>query len=336
MGESGLNSFRIALCVLLVSVVAVFAQAQDSRSENSAAESTSSTAEKKAGLSPDRVILKVGGVQITQAEFEASIGDIEPKSDPDKAGEDNKDRRRLGDDYASVLTLSQQAVANHLDSSPDIRRQLMVDRLQILSDAQFAKLLRQAKPTNDEIGQYYSSHLADFDRVKVRRLFIWKAGAGSSNTRGLPAEAARARADAILHATAAGSDPDKLAEAFKGSEEGMLDAEPISFLRGGLPAKMEKVAFALKPGEWAEGDDNKDEVILLHLVERDRRPLAEVKSLVEQEVQGQKMQVKLDELKQKASIWMDESYFGRAVATAPGEQRPDSNPPSKFRKSDKK
>jgi len=152
----------------------------------------------------------------------------------------------------------------------------------------------------------------------------------------LAPEAARARADAILHASTSGGDPDKLAEAFKGSEEGMLDAEPIPFLRGGLPAKMEKVAFALTPGVWAEGDDNKDEIILLHLVERDRRPLAEVRSLIEQQVQGQKMQVKLDELKQKAGIWMDESYFGRAVAAVPGEQRPVSNPPSKFSKTDKK
>jgi hypothetical protein len=264
------------------------------------------------------------------------IGDFEPKGDADKPGADDKDRRTLGDDYASVLVLSQQAVANHLDASPEVRRQLTVDRMQVLSDAQFASLMRQAKPSAAEISQYYSSHLEDYDRVKIRRLFIWKAGAGSTNTKGLAPDAARARADAILQASKSGGDPEKLAEAFKGSEEGMLDAEPIPFTRGTLPAKLEKVAFALKPGEWAEGDETKDNVILLHVVARDRRPLTEVSSFIEQRVQGQKIQVKLDELKKKAGIWMDEQYFGTAVATVPREQRPVSHPPSKDSKSSEK
>ena len=314
-----MTSLRIALHVLLISVMAGVGHAQDSNS----------TPAKKAAPSADRVILKVGGVPVTQAEFESMIGDFEPQRDADKPGTDDKDRRSLGDDYASVLMLSQQAVANHLDATPEIRRQLTVDRMQILSDAQFASLMRQAKPSAEEINQYYSSHLEDFDRVKIRRLFIWKVGTGSGNTKGLAPDAARARADAILQASKSGGDPEKLAEAFKGSEEGLLDAEPIPFARGVLPAKLEKVAFALKPGDWAEGDDTPDKLILLHLVERDRRPLSEVSPFIEQKVQGQKMQVKLDEMKKKAGIWMDEQYFGTAVATVPREQRPVSNPPSK-------
>ena len=262
------------------------------------------------------------------------IGDFEPQGDAEKPGADDKDRRTLGDDFASVMMLSQQAVANHLDSSPEIRRQLTVARMQILSDAQFASLMRQAKPGAEEISQYYSSHLADFDRVKIRRLFIWKVGAGSTNTKGLAPDAARARADAILLAAKSGGDPEKLAEVFKGSEEGLLDAQPIPFTRGVLPAKLEKVAFTLKPGEWAEGDDTPDKLILLHLVERDRRSLTEVSSFIEQRVQGQKIQVRLSELKKKTGIWMDEQYFGTAVATVPREQRPVSNPPSKDTKSE--
>ena len=58
----------------------------------------------------DRVILKVGDVQVTEAEFESRISDIEPQGgDPDKDSVTEKDRRKLGDDYASVLMLSQQA-----------------------------------------------------------------------------------------------------------------------------------------------------------------------------------------------------------------------------------
>jgi hypothetical protein len=54
---------------------------------------------------------------------------------------------------------------------------------------------------------------------------------------------------------------------------------------------------------------------------------------VEKLVQGGKMQVKLDELKKKSDVWLDESYFGSgsAVAKEPGEQRPVSKPRSETR-----
>jgi len=285
------------------------------------------------------VILKVGNTQVTQADFEAHISDIEPHgADADEAGpaDDDKDRRKLGDDYASVLALSQQAVAEHLDSSPEVSRKLALDRIQILSDAEFAGLLRQTQPTSEEISQYYSAHAPDYDLVRIRRLFIWKRGGDSKNSHGLTPQDARARADAILHASAAGLDAKKLAEEFKGSDTGMFDADPISFPRGELPPKMEKVAFALKDGQWSEVQDTADSVILIQFVQRGRQPLSEVKSLIERRLQGQKVQAKLGDLKKNAGIWMDEQYFGTAVAPVPGAQRRDSDPPSTLRKTEKK
>ena len=82
-------------------------------------------------------------------------------------------RKAIGDNYASLLMLSQQALANHLESSPEVIRQLALDRTQILSNAEFARLKAQAKPTPEEIRAYYSAHLDDYDVVQLRRLFIW-------------------------------------------------------------------------------------------------------------------------------------------------------------------
>lgn len=314
---------RVALFLLLtaVSVGVVFAQEPGEKSA------------KKSSSAADRVVLKVGNVQVTQAEFEANIGDIEPQGDPDKGGDIDKTRRKTGDDYASVLMLSQQALANHLDSSPEISRQLAVARMQILSDAQFASLVRQSTPSAQEISQYYAGHGADFDRVRVQRLFIWKVGGGSKNTKGLAPEAARTRADAILQASS-GGDAEKLADAFADSEDGLLDTAPVAFVRGDLPPKLEKVAFSLKEGQWAEAEDTPDRIFLLHLVQRDRRTLTESSSLIAQRLQNQKLQVKLDELKKQAGIWMDENYFGPALATVPEAQGTVSQQPvSKLEKS---
>jgi parvulin-like peptidyl-prolyl isomerase len=284
------------------------------------------------------VVLKVGNAEVTQADFESRISDIEPQGDADKQGakDKGKDRRKLGDDYASVLMLSQQAVVNHLDSSPEVSRQLAIARMQVLSDAEFASLMRQADPTTEEISKYYAAHLPDYDQVHIRRLFIWKRRDNAKDAPVLSSQAARASADRIRQAYAAGTSEQKLAADLLKSGDGMLDPEPLTFPRGELSPQMEKVAFALKEGEWSEVQDTPASLLLIQLVKRGGQPLGEVSSAIQEELQGQKMEALLDDLKKKAGIWMDEQYFGTAVAPVPGAQRRVSNPPSEFRKSAKK
>ena len=282
------------------------------------------------------MVLKVGDVQVTEAEFESRIAAIEPQADPDKEGATEKDRRKLGDDYASVLMLSQQAVANHLDSSPEVSQQLAIARMQVLSDAEFASLMRQATPSSEEISQYYSAHLADYDEVQIRRLFIWKQRDNSKTAPVLSSQAARANADQIRKEYASGTDVKKLSEDVRRSGEGMLDPEPLTFPRGELPAQLEKVAFTLKEGEWSEVEDTPARLLLIQLVKRDRQQLGRVSERIEKNLQGEKMQALLDDLKKKAGIWMDQQYFGTGVAPVPGAQQRVSVPPSELQESAKK
>jgi parvulin-like peptidyl-prolyl isomerase len=282
------------------------------------------------------VVLKVGDVQVTEAEFESRIATIEPQGDPDKDGATEKDRRKLGDDYASVLMLSQQAVANHLDSSPEVSRQLAVARMQVLSDAEFESLMRKATPSSEEVSQYYSAHLSDYDEVQIRRLFIWKQRDNSKTAQVLSSQAARTSADQIRKEYASGTDVKKLSEDVRRSGEGMLDPEPLTFPRGELPPQLEKVAFTLKEGEWSEVEDTPARLLLIQLVKRDRQQLGQVSERIEKNLQSEKMQALLDDLKKKAGIWMDQQYFGTAVAPVPGAQQRISVPPSELQESAKK
>jgi len=320
---------RITPCFLLV-LVAAIGHAQ-TPSPNPSSSSGSSAASPGTG----RVVLKVGDVQVTQEEFESRVKDIEPQADPEE-GAPAKDRRKLGDDYASVLMLSQQALASHLDSSPEVSRELAIARMQVLSDAEFASLMRQATPSFEEVSQYYSAHLSDYDEVQIRRLFIWKQRENAKNAPVLTSQAAKTRADQIRQEFAGGSSPQKLADQLNKSGEGMLDAEPLSFPRGELSGQMEKVAFGLKEGEWGEVEDTPARLLLIQLVKRDRQQLGQVSSIIEKDLQAETLQAMLDDLKKKAGIWMDEKYFGTAVAPVPGAQRRISKPPSELQNSAKK
>jgi hypothetical protein len=319
----------VVLHLLLAGLLAGIGHAQASPGATPAPAKPSSPAE--------RVILKVGDTQVTQADFEARIKEIEPQGDAENGGAAlQKDRQRLGDDYASVLMLSQLAVTGNLDSSPEVSRQLAIARMQVLSDAEFASLMRQAAPTTEEINRYYSAHLADYDQVHIRRLFIWKQRDNKKDAPVLSSEAARGSADRIRQAFAAGSSAEKLADDLIKSGDGMLDVEPVMFPRGELSGRMGKVAFSLKEGDWSEVQNTAASLLLIQLVKRSRQPLGEVSSVIEKQLQGQKLEARLDDLKKKAGIWMDEQYFGTAVAPVPGAQRRVTNPPSELRKSAKK
>jgi hypothetical protein len=315
MGRIRVQTLRHLLlsCVL---IAAAYAQ-QPSTPTSSPSSAASAAAPAQSAVPPsERVVLKVGNVQVTQAEFESLISTLEAQQGPADLS-----RRAIGENYASLLMLAQQAVAHHLDSTPDVIRQLAIDRDQILSNAEFAALKAQAKPTAEEISAYYSAHLDDYDVVLVRRIFIWKKVG-----RGMSSADAHALADALRQAYASGSDPKKL---IRDPDSVVLDAEPLSFRRGELPEKMAKPAFSIKEGEWVVLDDNADTLVLLQLVKRSRRDLKEMSPSIEKKLQGEKLKAQLDNLKEQSGVWLDQGYFA-AAPTMPGSstQPQTSGPPN--------
>ena len=302
---------RTVPLLLLASLLGTLGYAQEPASPNSSPNAST----KQSSSDADRVVLKVGDIQVTKEEFESRIRDVEGHADESAP---DKDRQRLGDDYASVLMLSQQAVAKHLDSSPEVARQLAIARMQVLSDAEFASLMQQAQPTFAEVSQYYSAHLADYDEVRIRRLFVWKKRDNAKDAPVLSSPAVKARSEQIRQTLAAGTSEKRVSADLSKSGEGMLDAEPVSFPRGELSAHMEKVAFGLEEGEWGEVEDTPARLLLIQLVRRDRQQLGEVSSAIEQELHGQKMQALLDDSEKESRYLDGPAVFWDCGGSCPG------------------
>jgi hypothetical protein len=266
------------------------------------------------------VVLKVGNLRVTQADFESLVSVLEAQQGPADLS-----RQAIGENYASLLMLSQKAVADHLDTSPEVIRQLAIDRTQILSNAEFASLKLQAKPTAEEISAYYAAHLDDYDVVQVRRIFIWKKIKGSDASRDISSADARALAEAIRLAYASGADPQKL---IREPDHVVLDAAPLSFSRGELPENMAKPAFTIKEGEWVTLDDTPDALVLLQLVKRTRLDLKEVSPSIEKKLQAEKLQAELDNLKKQSGVWLDQAYFAPAPRMSGSTAHPQTSGPT--------
>ncbi len=250
--------------------------------------------------------MKVGDTRITQAQFETMYADYLKG----QGGAPVPKKKTTAENFAGGLMLSQEALAQGLEKKPEIERELEMNRIQILSDAEYDRLQEQAKPTMQEIAAYYNSHLDDFDQVAIRRVFIFKQNEHTSG-HGLPAAEAQARADEIRKVLASGGDAKALVKDTKDA----LDADPLTFRRDELPAVMAN-AFDMKVGEWSQVADTPDALILFEVVKKGRLTLGQATPGVEKKLQAQKLREEMDALKKKTGVWLDEEYFSGPVSAA--------------------
>lgn len=250
--------------------------------------------------------MRIGDTQITQKQFEEMYGDFLK----DQAGAPVPKKKTTAENFAGGVMLAKEAEAQGLNKKPDVQRELEMNRIQILSTAEYNVLDEKAKPSMQEISAYYDSHLDDFDQVAIRRVFIFKQS-DHTNGHGVPAAEAKQRADEIRKALSSGGDAKSLIKDTKDA----LDAEPLTFRRDDLPAVM-KAAFDMKPGEWSQVADTPDALILFEVVTKGRLTLAQAKPEIEKKLQGLKLREEMDALKQKTGVWLDDQYFAGPVSAA--------------------
>jgi parvulin-like peptidyl-prolyl isomerase len=277
----------------------------------------------------DKVVMKVGEEKVTQADLDFIIATLNPQERRRLA---TQGRRALGDQYATLLVLEQRAVAEHLDSSPAFTRQLAMHRRQLLAEAAYSEIARQAAVTPEETNQYFTAHSNDFEQVKIRQVVIRKrAEGGPEGTKGLPLTEARTRAEDIRKAMTAGTDPKKLAEQFQVPDVVIIDADPRDFGRAAMPPEMQKASAQLKDGEVSEVFDLPQVLAFFQLVSRRQPELKEVSAQIENSLRQKKIEAALADLKKEAHIWTDDTYFAAPVPPVPEgiSKTPPASPPAK-------
>jgi hypothetical protein len=250
--------------------------------------------------------MKIGDTQITQQQFEAMYGDF-LKS---QAGGPVPKKKTTAENFAGGVMLAKEAEATGLNKKPEVQRELEMNRIQVLSNAEYNELQDKAKPTLQQVGDYYNANLDDFDTVAIRRVFIFKKNE-NSNGHGVPPAEAHARAEQIRKVLASGGDAKAL---IKGTPDA-LDAEPLTFRRDELPSVM-KQAFDMKEGEWSQVADTPDSLIMFVVVKKSRLTLAQATPEIEKKLQGQMLRQEMDALKKKTGVWLDDEYFAAPVSAA--------------------
>ena len=277
---------------------------------------------------PDKVVLKVSDQQFTKADMDFLFKSLTPQAQRAMA---TQGRKALGDQFALIIMLSQQAHQHHLDETPDFAHRLAVQRQQLEAQAAYDEIVEQAKVTPEEINQYYTAHATDYDELKIRQFVVRVRPAGSQTGPGLPTEEAKARAEAIRKEVVAGTDIKKVIEDFKAPGDVIIEPEPRSVRHGGMRPEMEKVAYTLKDGESSEVVDAPQAEVFFQVTGHRHLELKEVSTQIEENLKKGKIDAAIADLKKKSEIWMDSQYFAAPPAPkpAPTAAEPAGTPPAK-------
>ena len=142
---------QVLLAILLAGIPASAGYPQEAphpKPPAPAATNKPATATKTPDEGPGKVVLKVGSQNFTQADMDFLVQSLSPQIQQAVA---QQGRKSLGEQYAVMALLSEQAEKNHLDSSPDFRQQMTLHRIEALARAEYEKMAQEIKVSPEEI-----------------------------------------------------------------------------------------------------------------------------------------------------------------------------------------
>ncbi len=226
-------------------------------------------------------------VEVTETQVDAAIDDIK--------------RRNHFDDAALEQALKEQGLTR-----PQFRKQVKRDleAYQILN----FKVRSRVKVTDEDVKNYYQAHQAEFasdDEVRVRHVFLALPKDAS------PAEDAkvRARAEKVLERLRAGEDFAAVARQVSEGPSRSEGGELGWLKRGTVQPELERVAFALAPGQLSAPVKTRTGYHVLQVEERrvgQARPFDQVKEEIRDRLTNEQVETYRNqyvaELRKDASV----------------------------------
>lgn len=301
----------LAVVATALNTPAGFAQAAQSTPPSAQAQAAASDPEAKA--TENKVVIKVDDRKVTAGDVDYLIHSM---SEQDQQAVAAQGRGPIATQYIQMLVLEEAALRDHLDSNPDLARQVEFDRARWLARAEFQKLTDETKVTPDEINQYYAAHSADFDQVQLRQVGIRvKPATAPATSPGLTAEEARARAEEIRKALGAGTDPAEVAKKFAVPNVVFIDPTGQKYGRDKLPPTLGAAIIKLKDGEITPTQETPQSVFFVQMVKHIHQDEKNVSTAIEEQLRQEKILSLIAQLQKKSSVWSDQEYFKPPVAS---------------------
>ncbi len=258
----------------------------------------------------DPVVLTVGGQTITQSEFERIVGTLPEQAQTQAKSPEG--RRQLADQLVELKVLAQEAKARKLDQTPVVKARLAIETDQILAGAVF-----QTLGTSDEAAMhaYYDAHKGEMEQLHARHILIRFQGSAVPLRLGqkdLTEEEALKKCQDLRAKIVAGAKFAELAQTESddvgsGQNGGDLD----TFGHGAMVPEFEKAAFALPVGQVSEPVRSAFGYHLILVESHDTKSFDAAQADIAKNIGPAAAQKALEDLKGKANVVYNDSYFGK-------------------------
>ncbi|HXS97106.1 MAG TPA: peptidylprolyl isomerase [Candidatus Limnocylindrales bacterium] len=273
-----------------------------------------------ATVPPDRVVLTVGSVKLTSAQFDQII-EILPEQV--RAMYRGPARKQLADNLVKLIVLSDEAKRRGLDKTDAFRTQSQFEMNNVLAGLAYSELTKEAKVDDAELHKYYDDHKSEFEQVHARHILIRFQGSQvpvKPGEKDLTDAEALAKAQDIEKQLKGGGDFAAIATKESDDTGSAANGGDVGFFHHGqMVPSFEQAAFALKPGQISEPVKSQFGYHIIKLEAYQAKSFDEVKGELETKLKPEQAQKSMDDLQKKSPVVMDPEFFGTAAPapTAP-------------------
>jgi peptidyl-prolyl cis-trans isomerase C len=269
-----------------------------------------------ATVPPETVVLTVGDVKITAAQFEQIVSTLPPQVQASARG---PNRRQFADNLVKVFVLSQEGKRRKLDETPAFKTQLQVQTANALASATYDQISKDAKIDEGEVRKYYEEHKGEGERVHARHILIRVQGAPMPVRPGqkeLTDAEAQAKATELRKKIAGGAAFEQLArEESDDATSGMNGGDLGFFGHNQMVPPFEQAAFALKPGELSEPVKSQFGYHIIKVEAKEAKTFEEMRPEIEKKLRPEAAQKALDALQKETKVDYNATFFAPPAPT---------------------
>jgi len=265
---------------------------------------------------PETVVLTVGDVKITAAQFDQIVSTLPPQVQASARG---ANRKQFAENLVKVFVLAQEGKRRKLDETPAYKTQQEVQSANMLASTTYDAIGKDAKLDDAEIRKYYEEHKAEGERVKARHILIRVKDAPMPVRPGqkeLTDEEALAKAQELRKKIAGGASFEQVArDESDDATSGMNGGDLGFFGHNQMVPPFEQAAFALKPGELSEPVKSPFGYHLIKVEAKESKTFDEMKPEIEKKLRPEAAQKALDALQKQAKVEFNDTFFAPPAPT---------------------
>lgn len=300
---------KVIVASLVTALVVVTGCKKEKKSVMDTATETAATSTAAKTTEADRAVITINGEKVTESLFLSAASGLPRQMQ--EAMQTPQGKKALADEIIRIKLLEQEGRRTGVANDEEVKNSLNLMSANIIASATLRKLVDQ-NLSEAELKQIYEKDKSKYDVIRARQIVIAYAGGQLSPKQGEPPTeaAAMAKAQAIVERLKKGENFAAIARAESDDVNAAQSGGTIRFVRGSAPPQLEAELLKLQTNGVTPPVKTAIAIHVMQLMGRDARTFDQVKSTMAQQLQEERLDKILEDLKKKAKVDYDESFFG--------------------------